>query len=186
MLKPRNNSPIIAVLRYIGETTPELLNLGVRAFVDPKQVAYETLLGEGYSRRTLANRISYLQRSKYFRKAKRHNAYELTSAGRAAVIRIRILDKIKNIETQWDGTYRAIGFDIAEERRRDRALLRQELRTLGLIELQHSLWVTPVDITRELLVLLRLWEKELAGDVRVFVIKEIHDDKDIRKHFRLH
>lgn len=185
MIRPRNNSSIIPILRYLGETIPDLLNLSVRAFVDPKQVAYEALLGEGFARRTMANRISYLQRSKYFKKSKGQNLYELTSVGRAAVIRVKILDKIKNVSTSWDGLYRAIGFDIAEEQRRGRALLRQELRTLGLIELQHSLWVTPVDIIQEFLTLLKLWKTEFAGDIRVFLIKEVHDDADIRKHFKI-
>ena len=185
MIRPRKNSPIIPILRYLGETIPELLDLGVRALIDPKQVAYEALLGEGFARKTMLNRISYLQRSKYFKKTKGQDLYELTSEGRVAVIRIKILDKLQQVETRWDGLYRAIGFDIVEERRRDRALLRQELRVLGLIELQHSLWVTPIDITQELLALLKLWQVELAGDVRVLLIKEIHDDKDIRKRFRI-
>ena len=53
-------------------------------------------------------------------------------------------------ETQWDGLWRIVAYDIEEKRRDVRNLLRRKLEELGFGMLQKSLWMTPHDVTKPL------------------------------------
>ena len=90
-----------------------------------------------------------------------------------------------NKEIEWNGFWLAIAFDIPEKKRRARELLRRELRTMHFVEAQKSIWVTPYDVEKELLVLLKLWQKDLGGNIMVFKIDKITDYTNLKKHFEI-
>src|SRR3989344_1520922 len=183
--KMRKNFSYSPIFRYIAETSSGLLDLAVTVFLDPYQLVRDAGLSGMYTSKQVAAKSSYLRNSKYFQKNNLTGQYQLTSAGRVGAIQARIWSKEEALKQNWDGLYRAVGFDIVEEQRRGRTLLRRELRSLGLVELQHSLWVTPLDVQQELLCLLQLWKVELKGDVLVFLIQDLHNDTDLRKYFGL-
>ncbi|MDP4009185.1 MAG: hypothetical protein Q8P71_02065 [bacterium] len=169
------------ILEYLGETSLELLKIGADLVVNPHSFIRENEYQFRYSARWRSSQLNNFKYSKCFKKTS-EGQYVLTSYGRTKALRYRVLQKQ---EKKWDGKYRAIAFDILEERRHDRDILRRELRILGCIELQKSFWITPYDIIEELLCLLKLWNIEMRGDVRVLIIQNIYDDKDLRKIFGL-
>ena len=69
--------------------------------------------------------------------------------------------------------------------RGQRNLLRKELRWIGFKELQQSVWITPYNIEKELLVLLKLWQRDFKGDIRFLKIDKIVGDGDFKKSFNL-
>lgn len=169
------------ILKYLAETNKDLLDLSVDILVNPESLFYERHYQKRYSARQRAVQLYSFKHSKYFqRKSAKSREYVLTSYGRAFALRHKALQKQKK---RWDGKYRAVGFDITEKRRRQRAFLRRELKLLGCVELHQSFWITPADILEELLCLLKLWNIEMQGDVRVFVIQKIYEDKDLKKRF---
>jgi len=85
----------------------------------------------------------------------------------------------------WDGKWRIIIFDVPEISRKDRDFLRNQLRWLGFMELQKSVWIFPYEIKSELKEFIKLCRLKLKGDVRFLTAEDIDNDKDIKKYFKL-
>lgn len=83
----------------------------------------------------------------------------------------------------WDGKWRLIIFDIREQRRRIRDLLRRQLQELGLVRLQNSVWVHPYDFS-EIVILFKA-EALIGKDVLYLTVEELENDRWLRNHFGL-
>ena len=82
---------------------------------------------------------------------------------------------------QWDKLWRVVMFDIPEEKRRFRDILRSHLRTIGFVELQKSVLVFPYPCEKEIACLVDLYG---AKDyVRVLTVKIIDDDQGLKRKF---
>lgn len=171
------------IISYLGETLKGLFDLGITIAFDPHIFLEGGPFMEGSSR-NLNQNITQLKRNGYF-KEKEHKLY-VTSKGRIKIIK-SILENKENQKIRrkhWDGEWRGIIFDIPELSRRERNLLRRELKWIGFKELQKSIWVYPFDVEKELEVLLKLWKVDIEGDIRFILIKKI-DDRDLKKEFNL-
>ena len=108
----------------------------------------------------------------------------VTEKGRIKVIKKVLKNKQKTEKKKWDGKWRGIIFDIPEASRKERNFLRRELEWIGMVEAQHSVWLFPFDIEKELKALLKLWKKDFEGDIR-FILIEKMNDADLKKRFNL-
>ena len=135
-----------------------------------------------YSRPYFSKKISYLKKSKYF--TFKNNKFYLTPWGRIEIIKT-VIKKRKDRKFRWDGKWRGIIFDIPELNRKDRVVLRKELKWMGFVELQKSVWVVPYGIEIELRTLLKLWKTDFKGDIRFLMIDKIEKDTDLKKYFSL-
>jgi len=175
------------IFSYLGETLENLLELGVRIFINPQSLMkgfslYRSpLLSRSEAKKMFQQRISRLKRQGYLRKTE--NSWELTPKGRIEIIKIILWKKLQN--KKWDGKWRVIIFDIPEMSRRDRDFLRRELKWIGFIELQKSVWIFPFDAEKEIMALLKLWKLEFLGDIRFLVVEKITEEKELKKHFNL-
>ncbi len=70
-----------------------------------------------------------------------------------------------------DGKWIMIIFDIPQNRKRDRVLLRSVLKNLGYKLFQHSVWVTPYDVSEKTEKSLQYYS--LDRYVRIFLIDEL-------------
>ncbi len=70
-----------------------------------------------------------------------------------------------------DGKWIMIIFDIPKNHPKARALLRSILKNLGYVLFQHSVWVTPYDISERTEQLLQM--HSLDGYVKVFLIEKL-------------
>ncbi len=184
MRNKHNKKPLSnLIIEHFSEHGKDLLDLGIDLVVNPSRFYSMRNVIEGRSSRYRNSQLYNLKRNKSFREnPKKAGEMILTSHGRVMALRHRIQKKTVK---QWDGKWRAIAFDIIEKHRGKRNMLRRQLRLLGCIELQKSFWITPHNILEELLCLLRIWEIEMQGDVRVFVIQKIYKDNDLKKFFDL-
>lgn len=91
--------------------------------------------------------------------------------------------KIPNKQKRWDKKWRIVIFDIKEDYRNIRDKLRIELREIGFVMLQNSVWVYPHDC-QEYITLLKLDER-IARSVIYIVAGYIEQDKLLKKHFKL-
>lgn len=73
--------------------------------------------------------------------------------------------QVKN--EKWDGLWRVVVFDIPEENKRVRAVLRQTLKLLGFEQLQKSVWISKRNYTKEL----REWLGQLKMSQYVYVFE---------------
>lgn len=130
-------------------------------------------------------RLNDLERRNYIKiiKIKNGQKIQLTDKGKTEIIRYKIKTKLKS--KKWDGKWRGVCWDVPEISRKDRDYLRRQLKWIGMKELQKSFWIFPFNIKEELIGLIKLYRKELAGDIRFLTIEKIEDDKDLKKQFGL-
>ena len=82
---------------------------------------------------------------------------------------------IQNQEnSEWDGKWRLVAFDIPEKNRESRDWLRTRLRSTGYKQLQKSLFVSKKPIGSELMK--EIIERGLYKNVRIVVVGEIDEE----------
>lgn len=81
------------------------------------------------------------------------------------------LFKLKAGDGKWDGAWRIVVFDIPEQNKRVRSVLRQTLRRLEFKPLQKSVWISKNNFTKDL----RVWARELGMSdfIRIFETKDL-------------
>ncbi len=103
-----------------------------------------------------------------------------TSKGQLAILMKKaILPKPKD----WDGKWRLVVFDIPEESRKKRNLLRTLLKRNGFYKLQASVFINPYPLNREAIRYLK--EAGLKDYIRIMSIHEMDDDEDLLNKFGL-
>jgi len=137
---------------------------------------------------TIKRAIKKLEISDYIKitpdkQNKQSKKISLTEKGILEVIRYNI--KQRKQKQKWDGKWRIVIFDILEQRRQIRDLLRTRLKWLGFEELQRSVWIFPYDARKEIKQILDVCHIDIIGDVRFLTVEEMNDDKDLRKKFNI-
>ncbi len=106
----------------------------------------------------------------------------ITKKGAQEYLKYKIEKKKK---TKWDGKWRIIIFDILENQRQIRNLLRRRLKWIGFKELQKSAWIFPYDVEKETKEILEVCNIDIVGDVRFLTVERMNNDKDLKKEFGL-
>lgn len=180
MRKLSDNSLAKKILLQMGESCVGLLGAGYNVFFDFNNLVKGWSLYRDYT--LFVKGVDQLKRNGYITKKK--NRFYLTPKGRIEIIRTLVRDK-KRKKKKWDKKWRAIIFDIPELSRKERDFLRNELRWIGFVELQKSVWIFPHDIEKELLALLRLWRRDFEGDIRFLRIERLSEEDKLRRRFSL-
>ncbi|MCK5332863.1 hypothetical protein KAJ41_03305 [Candidatus Parcubacteria bacterium] len=100
---------------------------------------------------------------------KNNQGIALTKKGAERVLKVKL--KASGKKKRSDGKWQMIIFDIPENKRYLRDLLREQLRLLEYKMLQQSIWICPYDIQRETEFLLRT--HSIDPYVKLFLIEEI-------------
>ena len=74
----------------------------------------------------------------------------LTKTGAARIHELRMYTLSIPQKPKWDGMWRMVMFDIPEERRKHRDMLRERLISLGFVEFQQSVFVYPYPCRSEI------------------------------------
>lgn len=143
----RITSPLLKVL---------LKSLAVAGYagiivVAPNAVqAIDMLLPKSYKKSKSASRFAYYaQRNGYISVEKmRNNRYAITLTNKGSAVAEDILFTEYQIpkQRQWDGKWRVLLFDIAENQRRLRDDLRAAITNMGFLLIQNSVYVYPYPI----------------------------------------
>jgi CRISPR-associated endonuclease Cas2 len=84
---------------------------------------------------------------------------------------------------EWDGKWRIVMFDIPEEQKEKRHLLRTLLKKNNFYQLQASVYIYPYPLNREAKRYLE--ETGLIKYIRMIKVEEMDNDKDLRKRFNV-
>ncbi len=84
---------------------------------------------------------------------------------------------------KWDGKWRVVIFDIPEENRSFRAVLREHLYYLKFHKLQHSVFVSPYPYEKQLKELVEIYGA--TKYVRIITATFIDNERELRKKFGL-
>lgn len=104
----------------------------------------------------------------------------LTEKGRRELLYYQITDKKKQ---KWDGKWRVVIFDVWENTRSKRNILRNEIKDFGFIQLQRSVWIYPYECA-EFIELLKT-DLSFGKNIRYMVVESLDYDEKLRRHFNL-
>ncbi|MBI4652769.1 hypothetical protein HY750_00755 [Candidatus Kuenenbacteria bacterium] len=122
-------------------------------------------------RQRFSQLIYYLKKKGYIKikNLKQKQGALLTKRGIDRVLKIKF--KTFEKKKRSDGKWQMIIFDIPEEKRNLRNLLRQNLQILEYKILQKSIWVSPYDVLKETEEIIRKYS--LDSYVKLFLIEEV-------------
>lgn len=181
MSKIKENSLAHSILMYLKDTSKNLLVASAMIVFEPGKVMRRggVSMYKDYNKDYIYRRSYNIKRSPYF--TVKNDIYYVSNKGRIEIIKFIIEDKKK--AKKWDGKWRVVIFDVPESKRHHRNFLRKELKLVGFKELQHSVWITPYDIEKELLCLLKFWQNDFSGDIRFLVVEKMSHDQDFKELF---
>ncbi len=95
--------------------------------------------------------------------------------------------KIENLEIKkpgsWDKKWRVVIFDVPENRRWARDILRSKIKSLGFIELQKSVWIYPYNCKNIIKLITNFFEIEKF--VQYMTVSDITNEKEMKLKFNL-
>jgi len=104
----------------------------------------------------------------------------LTEKGERKLLYYGLAEKKKQ---KWDGKWRVVIFDVWENARQKRDLLRLEIKNFGFIQLQRSVWIYPFPCA-EFIELLKT-DLSFGKNIRYMVVEKLDHDEKLRKYFGL-
>jgi DNA-binding transcriptional regulator PaaX len=109
---------------------------------------------------------------------------ELTSKGKKTLKMFEAREFHFNRPKKWDRRWRILIFDIPEYRRSLRDRIRETVRMIGFVHLQHSVWAYPYDC-EDLVALLKA-DLKVGKDMLYMIVEELEGDYKLKKHFNIH
>lgn len=92
-------------------------------------------------RQGLTSKLWYMERRGYVKRT--GNAYALTEVGRTIVSERELWEATVPTPRRWDGKWHLVLFDIPADKRKRRDVFRLQLKRLGFVLYQDSVWVHP-------------------------------------------
>jgi len=120
-----------------------------------------------------------LMRSGYVEK--KMDGLHLTLKGQGALLKYS--DYATKKPKKWDGLWTIVSYDILDKKKTIRDSLRFQLKRIGFIQLQKSVWVFPYDCP-ELIYLVKT-EWKLKDELVYIRAKYISREKKLKKYFDL-
>lgn len=111
------------------------------------------------------------------------SALKLTSGGEELYNRLFLRNYNIPKPKRWDGKWRIVIFDVREENKPTRDLVRKRLKNLGFILLQDSVWLYPYDC-EEIIELLKTAHR-VRHDVHYLLVEKMAQDRKFRRYFNL-
>lgn len=169
------------ILNIIAKSADKAVDLGL-CFLDPygmQKGEYEkgTKLSDIVSDKAIKSAADRLKKKGCLEKVNKKGKiyYKITEKGR------NIVEKYIFDRKKWDGDWRIVIFDIPEERRKLRSLLRNQLRQSGFKHLQKSVWVSPFDVFEDIEEMVRV--HNLHNELWFFKSKSLMNDEEIIEMF---
>jgi phenylacetic acid degradation operon negative regulatory protein len=126
--------------------------------------------------------LRYLHDKGWIKKVDKNSEkfYQLTQKGELEALLAKA--KLPH-QGKWDGKWRMVIFDIPEDHKDKRNLLRLLLKKNNFYMLQASVYVSPHAFNREAVTYLQ--ETKLSPYIRIIKVEEMDNDTDLKKHFHL-
>lgn len=127
--------------------------------------------------------MSRLKKSKFIKKYFDGKNYylELTSKGKKQIKSYLTQDLEIKKPARWDKKWRIVIYDIANDKKDKREILRQKLDSLGFLKLQESVYVFPFDCLNEVNLLKEMYY--LGPSVQYLVVERVESEIDLLSRF---
>jgi len=150
--------------------------------LEPPSVWVRRERNQGFTKRQYSNSIYNLKRKGLIKLVEKNNKkfVQITSKGQLEVLMKKThLDKSE----PWDGKWRLFMFDIPEDSKEKRYLLRALLTQNNFVQIQKSVYVSPYPLNREGVDYLNT--SGLKDYITIAKVEEFDDDKNLKKKFEL-
>lgn len=107
----------------------------------------------------------------------------ITKEGQTEHLKFDLENMIIDKPEKWDGLWRIVIFDIPEEYKEARDVLRSTLKRLGFYKWQKSVFVHPYDCEKEITYIKEIYEVSLY--VKMVIAKKIDDETFLKQKFNL-
>lgn len=163
----------------------EATRIGVVAFSRKSFFEKDVLMEYGYLPWQVQATMRRFEKFGYLRK-KSGDTLELLPRGRAQMVRYSLEDiQAPPRPMKWDGKWRILVFDIPEEKKWYRGLLREKLKEWHFAPLQRSVYVSPFDCGREFEDLLMMLNLDPYVHIVVAEALSPHLERHFISRFRL-
>ncbi len=177
----------------LSQTILAVIAISVVPFVAMSAVA----LGNGVQILSMFNKRGYSKRQIYksINNLHCHRMIEFVES-KGGVTTVRITKKGEsrlrsfslelleiNKPKKWDGKWRMVMFDLPVRYSKVRDALRFQLKKLGFVQFQKSVWVYPYPCLDEILYVSDYYK--VGKYVEVMTVEEVNNDKKLRKVFNL-
>ncbi len=139
---------------------------------------------EGFERK-LYERLHYLRRKELVRRVQVGDEVKiiLTDEGNRRVLRANVRSLSISLQKPWDRKWRLVFFDIPERKRVGRDALRNKLRELGFLMINHSVWVHPYPCEKEVDFVAAFFGMQQY--VHLATTESLTNDRVLRKKFNI-
>lgn len=105
-----------------------------------------------FSCEDVAQKLYYLKQKKLIKTIIKNNQkfYEITKKGRELIAWEKIDEVTKKKSGEWDGYLRIAMFDIPEDKKSTREIVRKKLEKIGFIQEQKSVFIYPFECKEEI------------------------------------
>jgi len=140
---------------------------------------------QNFEKRRLRETVRRLYNQKFVKVVEKDGQLllELTEKGKTKVLNYKIDEMEIKKPIKWDGLWRVVIFDIPENKRMARDMLRKKLRQLGFYKLQKSVFVHPFPCRDEICFIKEVLK---IGPYLTFLeAKFIDNESSLRSHFNI-
>lgn len=132
----------------------------------------------------LKQKINYAENKGYLKRFgdDSHPHYQLNRAGEQRLAQLRF-SSLQFDPRRWDGHWRVLIFDIPENRRFVRDMIRRLIKQLGMTRLQRSVWLTPANCRAQFDELRQVYN--LERQLVLLEIKHSSDLEDYKQYWNL-
>lgn len=107
----------------------------------------------------------------------------ITKEGKTEHLKFDLENMIINKPAKWDGQWRIVIFDIPEEHKEAREILRSTLKRLGFYKWQKSVFILPYECEKEITYIKEIYEVSMY--VKIIIANKIDDETFLKQKFDL-
>lgn len=111
------------------------------------------------------------------------NLLRLTVKGERELHLLMLRQHSRQEKKRWDKKWRVIIFDVPERKKGLREKVRNEVRAIGFVRVQDSVWIYPYDC-EDLITLLKA-DLHIGRELLYMIVDELEGDEWLRKKFGL-
>ena len=143
------------------------------------------LIDNEFDRRKFRSTIRYMRKHEYIGFKERGNEITITllEKGHEKALKYSVEDMKIDIPLTWDKKWRLVLFDIPEEQRLARNVLKEKLDELGFAVIQKSVYAYPYPCHNELDFLRTLYN--IVPFVKLMVVDKIEEEDTLKQRFGL-
>lgn len=107
----------------------------------------------------------------------------ITEEGKTEILKYNLDSMRVTTPEKWDGKWRMVFFDIPQGNESSRTMFRRRLKSLGLFQMQKSVYVFPYPCSKEIMFLREVYG--IPHSVKLAIVERLENDEDLKKIFGL-